>query len=217
MVVSFNPSSHLRSSGVCLSFSDHYQNDNMGKMNMEYDLARGPVATHQCTPGAQERNREVHWLPRTTGWVRVVLWRWKWCFWRKYPTSEELGKLCGMSSQLDCSEKGVWCWDGKAEILLGRLQPISIIGCNDYIPSCWLSHSRKKLRTGARLRLQVTFIIQRRRLQNHRLPDIETLRGLPGLCWIFCAGNYYNVETSAIQKTSRFFELGYWKHLDVPL
>ena len=75
----------------------------------------------------------------------------------------------------------------------------------------------KKLRTGARLRLQLTFIIQRRRLQTHRLPDIETLRGLPGLCWIFCAGNYYNVETSAIQKTSRFFELGYWKHLDVPL
>ena len=102
-------------------------------------------------------------------------------------------------------------------LILGRLQPISIIGCNDYIPSCWLSHSRKKLRTGARLRLQVTFIIQRRRLQTHRLPDIETLRGLPGLFWIFCAGNYYNVETSAIQKTSRFFELGYWKHLDVPL
>ena len=71
MVVSFNPSSHLRSSGVCLSFSDHYQNDNMGKMNIEYDLARGPVATHQCTPGAHERNREAHWLPEPqaeSGW-----------------------------------------------------------------------------------------------------------------------------------------------------
>ena len=57
-----------------------------------------------------------------------------------------LRKLCvypglawALSSQLGCSEKGVWCWD------FSQFLSLVVMFVHDYIPSCWLSHSRKKI------------------------------------------------------------------------